>query len=139
MMMSLMQSLNKLIEEYDKVALVVDGEGMTEYLTDKVRDYLSNHQLDTKLLVLSKTNSQDSDALVGLKAITAEEEQELLELYNTYEFSDRFMVIRESSFCGNLFNYVKGGLLNWDEALDALFCEKEEQFKYTKRRHVLWL
>lgn len=45
----------------------------------------------------------------------------MIELYYLYEFSDRFIVLSESEQYGSVWNYVKGGLITFEDAMDALF------------------
>ncbi|MBQ6415044.1 MAG: hypothetical protein IJJ65_02220 [Butyrivibrio sp.] len=44
---------------------------------------------------------------------------EILKLYRLYDFSDRLFVISEDSQYGNLFNYVKNGVLSSEELVEA--------------------
>ncbi len=46
--------------------------------------------------------------------------KELVSLYHTYEFSDRFKVIGRDHQFGGLFNYVDNGLLTEDEAFELI-------------------
>lgn len=48
---------------------------------------------------------------------------EWIDLWRTYEFSDRFTVISEDSHLGSMLNYVETGLISWDEYFDALLAE----------------
>lgn len=41
-------------------------------------------------------------------------------VYSTYEFSDRFKVIKSSSRYGSLMNFVDSGLLTEEEAFEAI-------------------
>lgn len=48
--------------------------------------------------------------------LPAEKYTDLISLYHTYEFSDRFRVVGRSSQYGGLFNYIDNGLLTEAEA-----------------------
>ncbi len=52
--------------------------------------------------------------------LPAEKYGDLVSLYHTYEFSDRFRVIGRSSQYGSLFNYIDNGLLTEAEAFELL-------------------
>ena len=52
--------------------------------------------------------------------ISPDEEKELLNLYRTYEFSNRFHVISCEEICGSLFNYIEQGLLSEAELIKSL-------------------
>lgn len=47
-----------------------------------------------------------------------------LELYRTYEFSDRFCVLAESGQYGSVWNYVRRGILTPGDALEAVIGER---------------
>ncbi len=53
-------------------------------------------------------------------ALPAEKYNELIELYHTYEFSDRFRVIGRNNQCGSLMNYVDNGLLTEQEMFELI-------------------
>ncbi len=44
----------------------------------------------------------------------------ILEIYRTYDFSDKVFVISDSDEYGSLFNYVKTGILTKREMVDSL-------------------
>ncbi len=48
-----------------------------------------------------------------------EDEDKLLDLYNMYEFSNKFVVLDGCSQYGNLWNYVDSGMLTLEEAVDS--------------------
>lgn len=60
------------------------------------------------------------DSEKKILVLPAEKYMDLVSLYHTYEFSDRFRVIGRSSQCGGLFNYVDNGLLTEQEAFELL-------------------
>ena len=51
------------------------------------------------------------------------EMDEILEIYNMYDFSDNVIVVSNSNQYGSLFNYVKTGILTKQEMVDALLCK----------------
>lgn len=52
--------------------------------------------------------------------VTRKEMDEILEIYHMYDFSDKVSVVSEPDQYGNLFNYVKNGILTKQEMVDAL-------------------
>ena len=52
--------------------------------------------------------------------ISQKELEELRELYQLYDFSDKIIFISDSTQYGTLFNYVKTGILTEQEMVDAL-------------------
>ena len=46
--------------------------------------------------------------------------EEMISLYNTYEFSPNVLLLADSAQYGTLFNYIKLGLLTADELVEAL-------------------
>ena len=49
--------------------------------------------------------------------------EDVLKIYRMYDFSDRILVISDSDQFGNMFNYVKNGLLSKEEMVEALLCK----------------
>jgi hypothetical protein len=52
--------------------------------------------------------------------IMRKEMDEILEIYNMYDFSDKVIVVSNSNQYGSLFNYVKTGILTKQEMVDSL-------------------
>ncbi len=52
--------------------------------------------------------------------ITRNEEKEILKLFNLYEFSNNFIVLENCALYGSLWNYVNGGILTIEEAIQGL-------------------
>jgi len=50
-----------------------------------------------------------------------EDESKLLDLYNMYEFSDKFVVWNLCDQYGSIWNYVDNGILTLQEAVDS-YC-----------------
>lgn len=87
------------------------------------------------LIVLVKNNTDDSlGGMIGriqnsrafrnsqkrILVLPADKYIELVTLYHTYEFSDRFRVIGKSVQHGELFNYVDSGLLTEEEVFELI-------------------
>ena len=52
--------------------------------------------------------------------ISQSEMCDILELYRTYDFSDKVLVLSDSNQYGSLYNYVKTGILTKEEMVAAL-------------------
>lgn len=62
--------------------------------------------------------------------VPTEEMAEILKLYNTYEFSGRFIMFQPADGnYGNLFHYVKNGILTEKEYCQVLLGEEHGQAK----------
>ncbi len=46
--------------------------------------------------------------------------EDVIELYKTYDFSDKIIVLDKSEQYGDLLNYVRNGVLTVEEMIDAL-------------------
>lgn len=79
-------------------------------------DRLSFGGLMGKLLNSQAFRKSEKKILV----LPAEKYQELVLLYHTYEFSDRFKLIGRSNQHGGLFNYVDNGLLTEQEVFELI-------------------
>ena len=79
-------------------------------------DHLSVGGLMGNLLNSQAFRKSEKKILV----LPAEKYKDLVLLYYTYEFSDRFKVIGRSNQYGSLFNYIDNGLLTEAEAFELL-------------------
>ena len=52
--------------------------------------------------------------------IETEDMENIMELYRTYDFSDKVTVITDNGIYGNLFNYMNTGVLTKREMIEAL-------------------
>ncbi len=52
--------------------------------------------------------------------VSQSEMGDILDLYRTYDFSDRVFVVSDSNQYGSLYNYVKMGILTKEEMIKAL-------------------
>lgn len=104
--------IERLLEEYEKVLLVLDQE----YL-----NLLQEDKKDRKgIIILSKLEPLEEHAFDFLQ-ISEEECGNLIKIYQMYEFSDHFKIITQNNGFGTLKNYVTTGVLTMDEAAEALF------------------
>lgn len=119
--MGIEAQLEKDLEQYDRVILLADDE-TGNFFAEQLKkwDFLQGRR--KRVLLLSVHVRDKEVGKVCARKIGKETEAELLRLYDLYEFSDRFLVLRDEKHCGTIWNYVKGGLLTSAEAVNAILC-----------------
>lgn len=81
----------------------------------------SDEQLSVGGLMEKLLNSQAfRKSPKKILVLPSEKYMDLVSLYHTYEFSDRFKIIGKSMQYGGLFNYVDNGLLTEQEAFELI-------------------
>ena len=109
------------MEEYDRIFLVRDDEPEKERLLEAFLNSRAIREAKQKVLVLSTIAEAESRSKrLEYRQITAEHARYLLSLYHMYEFSNQFRLISTKELCGDLFAFVKNGLLNMEEMWEAL-------------------
>lgn len=109
------------LRHYDRIFLFQTAEWLEEFL-EAGRKYGNGR----KILILSlEAKEPGSMGMFGtgnitLRTVSQETLQQLLALYYTYEFSDRFMVISpQNAPYASPENYIVTGLLSREEVLKA--------------------
>lgn len=105
---------------YDRIFLIPGEDGKVGAFASGILHAGAGKVEEGRVLILSAALTE---AVTGFtyKQITEEEQEQLLQLYRMYEFSDRFSIISRESTYGSLFNLVEAGLLDMEEAAEALF------------------
>lgn len=117
----LLKKLEEDLEEYDKIFLVSGSEGVQGELVKGLCSGREAGKQKKRILVLSSEKTQAGKAAcVTYRQITEEEEERLGRLYFLYEFSDRFLLLSDKGTYGSLFRLIETGLLETEEALEAL-------------------
>lgn len=92
------------LQTYDLILLVESADGLSVGgLVGELLNSQAFRRSEKKILVLP-----------------AEKYMDLVSLYYTYEFSDRFKVIARSSQYGGLFNYIDNGILTKQEVFELI-------------------
>lgn len=91
------------LEEYDVILLTGTECRDDGNLADRLLNLQAFYESEKKVLVLPVGKDED-----------------FVELYYTYEFSDRIRVIGENCQHGNLMNYVAHGLLTEQEMFESI-------------------
>lgn len=89
-------NIDELLKKYHKIFLV-KNENKDELVCEVIR-YCNEHHKNILFL----------------------DNEEMYQLYNTYEFSDKVKCLTESKQYGNIFNFVRNGVITLDEAIEAL-------------------
>ncbi|MBR0091198.1 MAG: hypothetical protein IJP92_05835 [Lachnospiraceae bacterium] len=116
------------LKEYEKVYLVTSefsgGGDLADHVLHVAEEGVTASETGGRILVLFSVGTEgNSSPTVSFRKITAEEEKDLILLYYTYEFSDRFRLITDTDAYGTLWNYVQTGVLTREEALYAMITK----------------
>lgn len=113
--------LQSIIEIYDKVILIsYEEKAVIDIMTKFERSNAMKHT--KKQIVILSTVEWDGTSNLTYKKITPEESSALLNLYYMYEFSDKFQVLSSQNNFGTLINFYNTGLLNLEEAFEAILA-----------------
>lgn len=115
----LLTSLETNLNVYDKIIFIVNNsiEG-----NDLFSEFINSDAIKKnkkKIMIMSSESSEESENYAYYKLSKAEEER-LMKLYLTYEFSDRFQMLAHDNNFGNIFNYVKTGVMTLEEVFEAI-------------------
>ena len=103
MLNEMQKAIKDKLEEYDVILLTGTECGDDGNLAGRLLNLQAFYESEKKVLVLP----------VG-------KDENFVELYYTYEFSDRIRVIGENCQHGNLMNYVAHGLLTEQEMFESI-------------------
>lgn len=110
------QFLEEAILKYDKILLFDRDELILNILNVKTLTVIYK-----RILILSIKQMAAEFENITFREITEDEKEQILKLYFTYEFSDKFLFIsRKNSNYGGVFHFVDTGILNMEEAFEAL-------------------
>lgn len=108
--------LRDCLEQYDRVFLFCNNTKQFEILF--VRSCVFKNT--QKKIWIYSCNEVCCSEPISRARISPEEERRMLEIYRTYEFSDRFYVIGFTDMYGSLFQYMDTGILTAEEIIEAL-------------------
>ncbi len=106
---------SELEEELKAKTIILFDCGKRDYLDLLIREVNSRNLANVEVWH-DFDGISDSDKI---KKKSSEQICEILKLYRLYDFSDRLFVISENPQYGNLFNYVKNGVLSSEELVEA--------------------
>lgn len=115
----LLTALETNLNVYDKIIFIVNSsiEGNDLFSGFINSDAIKKNK--KKIMIMSSESSEESENYAYYKLSKAEEER-LMKLYLTYEFSDRFQMLAHDNNFGNIFNYVKTGVMTLEEVFEAI-------------------
>ena len=110
----MIDEINEDLKYYDLVFLIDDESVAKQFCGSEIftesKKYIKiylPYMLDVK------------NPMAIFRSLSNEEREDILNLYFLYEFSDRFILLSESSCYGGLFNYVEAGWLTLNEVFNA--------------------
>ena len=81
--------------------------------------HVFNSIINSKSLIITVDEKQCKE-YIGIKTLSKEEMCRLSELYRLYENSDKLMLLTDGDNYGSILNYVKTGMMTFEETLEAL-------------------
>jgi uncharacterized protein YegL len=109
------------IREYDKIFLLMEKGEILDKLAERICNSKIIKDRKKKVLILAlKKKSAEMDTAAVYRQITEIQAKQLYKLYSMYEFSDRFQMISRKVTYGGLLHLVDTGILNLEEATEAL-------------------
>lgn len=113
------------LEKLEQLTLQFDKIFFFPYILDDrfLKWMLNSGNMNHKkyFMILGEDYTLEDD-LPFVKRISRTDAEELIRLYHTYEFADNFFMIAadEDSSAANIFNFVRTGMLTYEEAWQAL-------------------
>ncbi len=115
---SVVNELEKYLEECDLVILV-DIQGV-DPMTEMLCRSEALFKTSKKLAILSTANFPVRSGKHIYKSVTEKEMRNYLEIYRSYESSDKLILLSDSRNYGSGWNYVSTGLLSVEEMFEAM-------------------
>ncbi len=108
--------LEEAIKQYDRIFLFDKEEYIYTLFNTKI-----GTSIHRKILILSSGQRELSVDSITFWDITKEEKEQIINLYFTYEFSDKFLFIsRRNINYGGIFHFVDTGIIKMEEVIEAL-------------------
>ncbi len=109
-----------MLRRYERIYIFDDTKGrVQEILLEFVK---SKKMVSNSLLVSIMTDISEYGC--ETKRITTEEYENIKDLYQMYEFSDKVQIISEDFRYGSMLNYIDNGCLIVEEMLTAVSYER---------------
>lgn len=104
---------------YDKIFLFDTADQIVFECMSHFCDSEQMKETSKKVLVMGVGEIKKS-AKDCYRSVTKQQFEDLLEIYDMYEFSNKFQFICKKGQYGSMFNYVKTGLLTFGEMFEAM-------------------
>lgn len=115
----ILTQLQEDLKKHGRILLLSSSLKTVDLFQEKLAAYLKNgNQCDPHLLLLAWEGFPLPESGIAVRMISKQEENMLTALYRMYDFSDRFSVWSDDGQYGTILNYVRSGLITWDE----VFC-----------------
>lgn len=113
--------LQENLEKYGRILLLSSSLKNVDLFQKKLTAYLKDgNKCDPGLLLLVWEGFSLPESGIAVKMISEQEEDMLTTLYRVYDFSDRFSVWSDEGQYGMILNYVRSGILTWDETFRSM-------------------
>lgn len=107
------------LERYDKIFLFDTADRKVFECMTHFCDSGQLRETPKKVLVLGMGEVKNA-AKDCYRPITRRQFEELLDIYDTYEFSNKFQFISQKGQYGSMFNYINTGFLTFGEMFEAM-------------------
>lgn len=107
------------LKDYDKIFLFDTADQKVSACMSYFCHSRQMQETDKKVLVLGA--AEVSGAAEGCcRSVTKQQFEAMLDIYDMYEFSDKFQFVGAKEQYGSMFNYVETGLLTYSEMFEAM-------------------
>ena len=110
--------IEKALEEFDKIILL-DRKFMDQQLREAFYEEDNFKETDKRILILSERPDKKAGN-IEWRRVEEEEAEDIIEIYDLYEFSNRIAIVARSQVFGSLWDYVDTGILTREEAVAAV-------------------
>lgn len=118
---SILTRLQEDLGKYKRILLISSSLKCVDSFSLMMEAYLKEEmKYESNLLLLIWEGFSMSISGITVRAVSEQEERELIALYRLYDCSDRFRVWSDDRQCGTVINYVKNGIITWNEAFQIM-------------------
>lgn len=117
----ILADLEKYLEAQDLVILI--DENHSEYLTELFCKSETVSKTKKNLAIISTAECPKQTEKHRYRKASKEEMDILLRLFRSYEASDRLLLFSDTLNYGSLWNYVKSGLIDYEEMIGAMLAQ----------------
>lgn len=107
------------LDEYERIYVIDNSEPEIQELIERFCQIVSLKKGCKHILILTTEENNSSISRI-CKKISEEEYNCLRSIYDTYEYSNRVVMVSLRQSCGSLFNYVNNSILTKEEFFEAI-------------------
>ena len=108
------------IEQYDLILLIVGEFSKGENLAEKVCQSEAIRSTKRNIKIMSMFDISKKMDNITYRKLTEEEQEDLINLYFLYDFSDKFRFFSSKELYGSILNYIKTGYLTFEEVCTSM-------------------